>query len=36
MRAMPRLVLAAFVSTATGLVLGVAHLFTHHLRGNPT
>ncbi len=36
MRAMPRLVLAAFVSTATGLVLGVAHLFTHHLRGNRT
>ena len=29
-------VLAAFVSTATGLVLGLAHLFAHHLRGNPT
>ena len=29
-------VLAAFVSTATGLVLGLAHLFTHRLRGNPT
>ena len=28
-------VLAAFVSTATGLVLGLAHLFAHHLRGNP-
>jgi hypothetical protein len=29
-------VLAAFVSTATGLLLGVAHLFTHHLRGTTT
>jgi Na+(H+)/acetate symporter ActP len=29
-------VLAAFVSTATGLALGVAHLFTHRVRGNPT
>jgi hypothetical protein len=29
-------VLAAFVSTATGLVLGLAHLFTHRLRGTPT
>jgi hypothetical protein len=30
-------VLAAFVSTATGLVLGLAHLFTtYHLRAKPT
>jgi hypothetical protein len=29
-------VLTAFVSTATGLVHGLAHLFTHRLRGNPT
>ena len=30
-------VLAAFVSTATGLVLGLAHFFTtYHLRGNST
>lgn len=29
-------VFAAFVSTATGLVLGLAHLFTHRLRGTAT
>ena len=29
-------VLAAFVSTATGLALGLAHFFTYRLRSNPT
>jgi hypothetical protein len=29
-------VLGAFVSTATGVVLGIAHLFTHGLRGTTT
>jgi hypothetical protein len=29
-------VLGAFISTATGLVLGLAHLFTHRLRGTAT